>query len=567
MRVRRRFIGAATENRKSSDTPEVALIKVHTRVVRLLSLTGIVLQVVLLVWITRLPKTSSSYSMMLVRPATNLCVFLLGFMTNTHAAFRLAFMLLLGQMVVFDTIAEVSFAMVSNCLQLEGIQCGDSALSLSLYELEVLKRRELASLFLNPWLALETAYLPAEIDFKDLLRQSAGPEEAQGPSTGSTATEPKAKATARAQRLGIIEHLEKRYGSGAVLNDGEDGNIGVSGGSFKRRDDDDLYDSEDSFIDDAELQQDIEEVHDQTKVQTKQPGFFVNAGDDIETLAKDEDDESDNAADESAKGKRGQKRSVDGSRALKSFLEEWPDAVSDWQPEDDIVRGLEVLRTAVRNLEEAAPLPKVFPRTLDEPLRAVDTLVVDSHPNKWRVNGYFATLMTFLPYTKQYLKDSELGANLHALLDLQYEWIAKENNYRQMLKTEDKKHMEESDYKVLNVRQERNRIFNRVRTTVGSFLLCLGSQSLSLCSLQVMGLFAAGLIDIQALRAMNNAAKAKAPKKGSQPKASAKGATGAARQKAPKAAPGTVKRAIKPFKSRMMDDPPPFADEDFDEVE
>ncbi|RLN90784.1 hypothetical protein BBJ28_00005761 [Nothophytophthora sp. Chile5] len=418
MRVRRRFIGAATENRKSSDTPEMALIKVHTRVVRLLSLTGIVLQVVLLVWITRLPKTSSSYSLMLVRPATNLCVLLLGFMTNTHAAFRLAFMLLLGQMVVFDTIAEVSFAMVSNCLQLEGIQCGDSALSLSLNELETLKRRELASLLLNPWLALETAYLPAEIDFKDLLRQSAGSEEAQGPSTGSTATEPKAKATARAQRLGIIEHLEKRYGSGAVLNDGEDGKIGVGGGSFKRRDDDDLYDSEDSFIDDAELQQDIEEVHDQTKVQTKQPGYFVNAGDDIETLAKDEDDESDNAADESVKGKRGQKRSVDGSRALKSFLEEWPDAVSDWQPEDDIVRGLEVLRTAVRDfvlvlvvvaVEEAAPLPKVFPRTLDEPLRAVDTLVVDSHPNKWRVNGYFATLMTFLPYTKQYLKIAVYG--------------------------------------------------------------------------------------------------------------------------------------------------------------
>ncbi|RLN90785.1 hypothetical protein BBJ28_00005760 [Nothophytophthora sp. Chile5] len=137
-----------------------------------------------------------------------------------------------------------------------------------------------------------------------------------------------------------------------------------------------------------------------------------------------------------------------------------------------------------------------------------------------------------------------------------------------MLKTEDKKHMEESDYKVLNVRQERNRIFNRVRTTVGSLLLCLAwSQSLTLCSLQVMGLFAAGLIDIQALRAMNNAAKAKAPKKGSQPKAGAKGTTGAARRKAPKAAPGTVKRAIKPFKSRMMDEPPPFADEDFDEAD
>ena len=53
---------------------------------------------------------------------------------------------------------------------------------------------------------------------------------------------------------------------------------------------------------------------------------------------------------------------------------------------------------------ETAPIPKVFPRSLDGPLRAVDKLVVEAHPNKWRVTGYFATLMTFLPYTKQYLK-------------------------------------------------------------------------------------------------------------------------------------------------------------------
>ena len=55
---------------------------------------------------------------------------------------------------------------------------------------------------------------------------------------------------------------------------------------------------------------------------------------------------------------------------------------------------------------ETMPIPKVFPRSLDEPLRAVDRLVVEAHPNKWRVTGYFATLMTFLPYTKQYLKVS-----------------------------------------------------------------------------------------------------------------------------------------------------------------
>jgi hypothetical protein len=55
-------------------------------------------------------------------------------------------------------------------------------------------------------------------------------------------------------------------------------------------------------------------------------------------------------------------------------------------------------------VEATAPITKVFPRTLDDALRAVDKLVVDSHPNKWRVNGYFATLTTFLPFTKQYLK-------------------------------------------------------------------------------------------------------------------------------------------------------------------
>lgn len=53
---------------------------------------------------------------------------------------------------------------------------------------------------------------------------------------------------------------------------------------------------------------------------------------------------------------------------------------------------------------KTTPITKVFPRKLDDALRAVDKLVVESHPNKWRVNGYFATLMTFLPFTKQYLK-------------------------------------------------------------------------------------------------------------------------------------------------------------------
>ncbi|KAL3670372.1 hypothetical protein V7S43_004681 [Phytophthora oleae] len=165
MRVRRQFIGAAAERRKTSDTPEVALIKAHTRMIRLLSVVGILLQAVLVVSITKLPSSSSTYSLALIRPVINLCVFILGFMTNTHAAFRLAYMLLLGHIVVFDVIAEVSFSMVIYCMQMESMQCGDSALSLSLNQLNSLKRRELASLFLCPWVALEASYLCVAIGF------------------------------------------------------------------------------------------------------------------------------------------------------------------------------------------------------------------------------------------------------------------------------------------------------------------------------------------------------------------------------------------------------------------
>ncbi|ETP40759.1 hypothetical protein F442_11953 [Phytophthora nicotianae P10297] len=436
---------------------------------------------------------------------------------------------------------------------------------------------------------------PAEINFKQLVIESergstpltpgASPSNTASnsvPATGKPAPAP------RPQRFNIIEHLEKRYGGGAVLNDGDDGDVGIGG--LDRRDDDDLYDSEDSFIDDTELQQNIEEVRGQTRVKTKHSGFFVNAGDEIETLEKEEDELSD------GKSRRGKKRAVDG--ALRSFLAEMPDAASDWQPNEEVVRKLEVLRTAVQELAETAPIPKVFPRSLDEPLRAVDKLVVEAHPNKWRVTGYFATLMTFLPYTKQYLKsnmlrleardvarnerekldsaletltqfiatygtrataepidvvkadiakDKELGAKLHALLELQDEWVSKENDYRQMLKTEDKKHMKEPDYKPLNQRQERNRMFNRV-----------------------LALFTPGLTDLQTLRALNKAAKVKTSKKPAQPKTPVKGATAATKKKMPEpavAGTGPVKRSIKPFKSRMMDETPPFVEDDFEEVE
>ena len=96
-------------------------------------------------------------------------------------------------------------------------------------------------------------------------------------------------STTRPQRFNIIEHLEKRYGGGSVLNDGDGSDVS---GSLDRRDDDDLYDSEDSFIDDVELQQKIEDVRDQGKVKTKHAGFFVSAGDEIETLEKEENGET-----------------------------------------------------------------------------------------------------------------------------------------------------------------------------------------------------------------------------------------------------------------------------------
>lgn len=120
-----------------------------------------------------------------------------------------------------------------------------------------------------------------------------------------------------------------------------------------------------------------------------------------------------------------------------------------------------------------------------------------------------------------------------------------------MLKTEDKKNLKEQDYIALNLRQEKNRIFNRV-----------------------LGLFSAGLMDLPSLRGMNKSAKSKVPRKAA---AQAKGATAsksapAAKRKNPSAAvplpsPTPAKRSIKPFKSRMMEDAPAFKEDDFDEVE
>lgn len=175
------------------------------------------------------------------------------------------------------------------------------------------KRRAIFRVALDP-------NAPSEINFKELARAFAA---AAPPSTtcsndtnGSSSTTdaatlngsahtsesdlPVAPAGPRSQRFNIIERLEKRYGGGAVVDCSEGvgaldvggagvgGRAGGGGGGFERGEEDDYYDSEDSFIDDEELQQNIEDIHGQAKVKTKHAGFFVNAGDEIETIERDE---------------------------------------------------------------------------------------------------------------------------------------------------------------------------------------------------------------------------------------------------------------------------------------
>jgi hypothetical protein len=90
--------------------------------------------------------------------------------------------------------------------------------------------------------------------------------------------------TPRNARFNIIERLERRYGGGGITLHGSpivEEDYGEKG------EDDDLYDSEDSFIDDTELHETIEELHGQARVKTKHSGFFVNAGEEIETFEEE----------------------------------------------------------------------------------------------------------------------------------------------------------------------------------------------------------------------------------------------------------------------------------------
>ncbi|DBA03175.1 TPA: hypothetical protein N0F65_003895, partial [Lagenidium giganteum] len=678
-----------------ADTPELMLIKRHTRCVRLLSLVFMALQGHLLSYIVNIAddeRAHHAYAFSLFRPVSNLCVAFLGFMTNTHAAFRLLYIALLCEIVAMDTIAEVRLTMMANCLQLQGLHCGDTPVSsFGLQELRSLQLRDLFALFFGPWLMLEVGYLcvtigfcssryssrklslsrppfnvraalalyfPAaavaamdrvtgavmaenkktglsvpsatpvaskkrrtfhislagseckEINFQALVRARG---DNKAPNAASTTKAPSMErappdsalfasagphVAPRTQRYNIIERLEKRYGGGAVVDVSDRDPAMVDDDNGERGDDDDLYDSDDSFIDDEELQQNIEEVHGQTKVQTKHSGFFVNAGDEIETVEKDESDDLEEAPAAPVKKPKKTKRSGgESSRAVKTFLEEWGDAASEWQPAPEVQASMEALRKAVHELSETTPITKVFPRKLDDALRAVDMLVVDSHPNKWRVNGYFATLMTFLPFTKQYLKsnmlrleardvargarddlersitemanevttyarqlegggdrdaikeaiqnDRQFATLLHSAMNQSDVWVAKENDYRQMLKTEDKKHMKKEDVIPLNPRQERNRILNRV-----------------------LGLFPIGLMDLQTLRSINKSAKAKPSKKNATKAQASPKAAPAPKRKAvtPSPSPASTKKLMRPFKSRVVDEQPPFSENDFEET-
>lgn len=98
---------------------------------------------------------------------------------------------------------------------------------------------------------------------------------------------------------------------------------------------------------------------------------------------------------------------------------------------------------------------------------------------------------------------------------------------------------------------------------------------------QIVGVFTTGLMDLQTLRGMNKAAKPKAPRKSVPPKATPKATDAAVKRKAspsstaivtasagatPPTASAPPKRITRPFKSRMMEDPPAFSDRDFEEI-
>lgn len=163
--LRLQFSASRADTRGSIDSLELTLVKSHTRATRLLSLAGILLQLALVSLLNGDDGDSDTserapFLFSLVRPVVNTCVYFMGFMTNTHGAFRVLFLLLLCVMVVCDTVAEVQVAMMIDCSTSQGLKCGSSGhLFTDAATLQALQTRDLFSLFLNPWLLLEVGYL------------------------------------------------------------------------------------------------------------------------------------------------------------------------------------------------------------------------------------------------------------------------------------------------------------------------------------------------------------------------------------------------------------------------
>lgn len=162
--VRQQFSAHDATARGSLDSLELTLVKCHTRAARLLSLAGIGLQLALVSLLHGRDDNSAGKDapllFSLVRPVATTCVYFVGFMTNTHGAFRALLLALLSAVIASDVVAEVQVAMMLDCRSTQNLQCGSSGhLFDNVAELQTLQLRDLASLFVTPWLLLEVGYL------------------------------------------------------------------------------------------------------------------------------------------------------------------------------------------------------------------------------------------------------------------------------------------------------------------------------------------------------------------------------------------------------------------------
>ncbi|OQR97893.1 hypothetical protein ACHHYP_09866 [Achlya hypogyna] len=463
-----------------------------------------------------------------------------------------------------------------------------------------------------------------EINFKvlksELLKEVPAPAE-DGPNEEDAgempSTPPIVPARPSRAKFNIIEHLEQRYGKGGYLD--------MKDSVIRRNvDHDDLYDSDDSFIDDSDLHESIESTYSKTQVKTKHSGFFVNAGDRIETVKEPKATPAAALRDELEKDNEPLRKKT------KKNAEEMDDWGDEWQPGAEVEAAVANFREFCTSFFAEHGVTKAWPPALDDKFREVDKIVVDAHPQRWRVNGYITNLMLFLPYTKttlrghmvrleardharqakqdadehytametlvgphtkranesdvmsvegfkeDVLKDVALAAATFMAVSKMEEWVAKENEYRQLLKQEDKKHLDEVDTVVLSLQKERNRLY----TKGGSFYTGLSGA-------QIVGLFPASSVDAAFVRDLVKIGRKETGHTNTPhvtpvtKKAGATGGgTGAAKKvvkapkqskidsdKSPDATPkvptASVKRPPKPLKSRRFEVCPTYNLQDF----